>query len=136
MATEENGSPRSANALDRRIGARIRARRLELHMAQTALAEAIGITFQQVQKYEKGTNRVAASVLFVIARTLKLPISAFYGAPEKDTATSAIDSPEFEALVTRYAGLSERGRRYLLAAADAFRRLEDAGEDPDAKRRS
>lgn len=71
-------SERSATANDRRIGARVRARRLEIGMSQERLAELLGVTFQQVQKYEKGVNRIAASRLFDIAAALNLPVGAFY----------------------------------------------------------
>jgi transcriptional regulator with XRE-family HTH domain len=60
---------------EKKIGIAIRARRLELGMSQTALAEAVGITFQQVQKYETGKNRVAASRLYLIAQELDCPVT-------------------------------------------------------------
>lgn len=69
---------RSANVVDRRLGQRVRARRLELSMSQEKLAELLGVTFQQVQKYEKGVNRIAASRLFDIASALELPIARFF----------------------------------------------------------
>lgn len=69
---------RSANAVDRRIGQRVRSRRLEIGMSQERLAELLGVTFQQVQKYEKGVNRIAASRLFDISAALDLPIARFY----------------------------------------------------------
>lgn len=69
---------RIANAVDRRLGQRVRARRLEISMSQEKLADLLGVTFQQVQKYEKGINRIAASRLFDIAAALDVPISAFF----------------------------------------------------------
>ncbi len=69
---------RSANAVDRRIGQKVRARRLEITMSQERLAELLGVTFQQVQKYEKGVNRIAASRLFDIARALDVPVAQFF----------------------------------------------------------
>lgn len=69
---------RSANAIDRRIGQRVRARRLELGVSQERLADILGVTFQQVQKYEKGTNRIAASRLFDIAAALDMPAARFF----------------------------------------------------------
>lgn len=71
-------NPRSATAIDRAIGERIRARRLEIGMSQEKLADAIGVTFQQVQKYEKGVNRVAASTLFAIAQALDAKLVSFF----------------------------------------------------------
>lgn len=59
------------------VGKRIRLRRLELKMSQTALGDKVGVTFQQVQKYESGTNRVSANRLLEIAKVLDAPISFF-----------------------------------------------------------
>ncbi len=69
---------RIANAVDRRLGQRVRSRRLEIGMSQEKLADLLGVTFQQVQKYEKGINRIAASRLFDISAALDVPISAFF----------------------------------------------------------
>ena len=63
---------------DRHVGARVRMRRLMLGMSQTKLGDALGLTFQQVQKYEKGTNRIGASRLQQIAKTLQVPVSFFF----------------------------------------------------------
>ncbi|MBR1218553.1 helix-turn-helix transcriptional regulator [Bradyrhizobium sp. U87765 SZCCT0131] len=70
---------RKTGAYDVEIGQRIRAQRLSRGMSQEDLAERLGITFQQVQKYEKGGNRVTAARLREIANALKLPIVSFYG---------------------------------------------------------
>jgi transcriptional regulator with XRE-family HTH domain len=73
---------KSASATDRLVGGQMRARRLALGMSQTELAEAIGVSFQQVQKYEKGTNRISASRLQQIAEALQVPVPFFFeGAP-------------------------------------------------------
>src|SRR4051794_12250538 len=69
---------KSPDSVDRHVGARIRMRRLMLRLSQTQLADALGITFQQVQKYENGTNRVGASRLQHIASTLQVPVSFFF----------------------------------------------------------
>ena len=69
---------RSANMIDRRLGQRLRARRLESGLSQERLAEVLGLTFQQVQKYEKGVNRIAASRLFDIAAALEVPVAFFF----------------------------------------------------------
>ena len=89
------------SAIDVHVGSRIRLRRILLGMTQDSLASALGLTFQQIQKYERGANRVGASRLFDISRVLGVPISYFFD-----------DMPD---------GLSEipvsgpRGRRYHLA---------------------
>jgi transcriptional regulator with XRE-family HTH domain len=64
--------------IDRYVGSRIRARRLGLRMSQTKLGEAIGVTFQQIQKYENGTNRVGSSNLFKIAKALGVDVGYFF----------------------------------------------------------
>ena len=69
---------RAANAVDRHIGVRTRERRLEIGMSQEALADLLGVTFQQVQKYEKGVNRVAASRLYELAKALDVSVGYFF----------------------------------------------------------
>ncbi len=69
---------RAANAVDKRLGERVRARRLELGMSQERLAEILGVTFQQVQKYERGVNRIAASRLYDLSAALNIPVSKFF----------------------------------------------------------
>ena len=69
---------RSPNPIDLHVGGRIRMRRRILGVSQEKLAEALGLTFQQVQKYERGANRVSASKLYEIARTLQAPITYFF----------------------------------------------------------
>ncbi|MCS6890745.1 MAG: helix-turn-helix transcriptional regulator [Rhodovarius sp.] len=64
--------------IDVHVGARVRLRRTLLGMSQEKLAEALGVTFQQVQKYERGVNRIGASRLFDLARVLDVPISFFF----------------------------------------------------------
>ncbi len=64
--------------VDVHVGARLRVRRTLLGMSQTNLGDAIGVTFQQMQKYEKGTNRISASRLFALSRVLDVPIQYFF----------------------------------------------------------
>ena len=71
---EANGSAQ----IDRRIGQRVKSRRLEMGLSQEALAEVLGVTFQQVQKYEKGVNRISASRLFEVAAALNVPVGHFF----------------------------------------------------------
>ncbi|HBV00140.1 MAG TPA: transcriptional regulator [Thalassospira lucentensis] len=70
-----NGKP---NPVDIHVGARVRLRRTLLGMSQEKLGEAIGLTFQQVQKYERGANRVGASRLYDLSRVLEVPVSFFF----------------------------------------------------------
>ena len=79
---EGGARKRRAGAEDLEIGRKIRALRLQRGLSQTTLADGIGLTFQQVQKYEKGTNRIGASRLQHIASIQQVPISFFFeGAP-------------------------------------------------------
>lgn len=78
--------------VDRHVGLRIRMRRKEMGVSQERLAEALGITFQQVQKYERGANRVSASKLWEIAMALKSPVAYFYdGLSDRDSMSAQRD---------------------------------------------
>ena len=79
MRRRQKASPRAVNDQDRETGMRIRSRRLELHISQSELGAALGITFQQIQKYEKGVNRVAAARLVQIAAFLKTTMATLMG---------------------------------------------------------
>lgn len=69
---------KSPNPIDKHVGARLRMRRMLVGMSQEKLGQAVGITFQQVQKYEKGTNRVSASRMHQIGQVLGVPVEFFY----------------------------------------------------------
>ena len=69
---------KQANAIDKHVGSRVRMRRMMLGMSQEKLGDAIDLTFQQVQKYEKGANRIGASRLFHIAQVLQVPPAFFF----------------------------------------------------------
>ncbi len=75
------------NPVDVHVGARVRMRRTLLGMSQTTLGEAIGLTFQQMQKYEKGTNRISAGRLYALSGTLDVPVEYFFG--DMPTAVAA-----------------------------------------------
>lgn len=89
---------KSANAVDQHIGTRIRTRRLALGISQEELGNALGLTFQQVQKYEKGANRVGGSRLYRIAEILQVEVGFFYEGLEaiktraNDPETQAIEA--------------------------------------------
>lgn len=75
---------KAAGPVDKHVGSRVRMRRILVGMSQERLGEALGITFQQVQKYEKGTNRIGASRLQQIAQVLGVPVTyLFEGAPQE-----------------------------------------------------
>ncbi len=121
---------RAANAVDRKLGQRVRVRRLEIGMSQEKLAELLGVTFQQVQKYEKGVNRIAASRLFDISAALDMPVSRFFeglvgrsGVAEvsKDYIDDALSTPEGAQLMTLFASIkSHKVRRRVVELVKAL----------------
>jgi transcriptional regulator with XRE-family HTH domain len=82
---------RSPNPIDVHVGLQVRLRRKELKISQEKLAEALGLTFQQVQKYERGANRISASKLYEIAQALDVPIGWFFGGLSDPTGAREID---------------------------------------------
>jgi len=92
---DEKGS-RRPNPIDSHVGSRVRLRRMLLGISQEKLGERLGLTFQQVQKYEKGVNRIGASRLFDLSTVLGVPISFFYE-----------DAPAAEARVQPIPGFAE-----------------------------
>jgi transcriptional regulator with XRE-family HTH domain len=89
------GITKAPSNVDRHVGSRVRMRRILNGMSQESLGEALGVTFQQVQKYEKGTNRIGASRLHQIASVLGVPIEFFYeGAPAAPGGSGRTNLPE------------------------------------------
>jgi len=78
LSTEPRTDQRSTTKPDVELGKRIRLRRVEMHISQQELGDKLGVSFQQVQKYEKGVNRVVASRLQQIASALDVPVTFFY----------------------------------------------------------
>lgn len=96
------------NPIDVHVGSRIRLRRNMLGISQEKLGDSLGITFQQIQKYEKGTNRVGASRLQAIASILNAPVSFFFeGAPGEDGSPNPGLAEEGSAYVTDFLNSSE-----------------------------
>src|SRR5215471_3670946 len=98
------------NPTDRHVGSRVRMRRIMLAMSQEQLAEALGLTFQQVQKYEKGANRIGAGRLQQISQILQVPVAFFFeGAPNAlaphDSSGSALSMAEIDDFVSDLDGL-------------------------------
>ncbi len=90
---------RGPNPVDVYVGARVRNRRKFLGLSQETLAASIDLTFQQVQKYERGSNRISASKLHLIAKTLKVPMNYFFdGVPDEgsDAANAPMDGASVE----------------------------------------
>jgi transcriptional regulator with XRE-family HTH domain len=87
---------KSPNPIDKHVGSRVRMRRMMLSMNQEKLGDALCLTFQQVQKYEKGTNRIGASRLQHIAQILQVPVAFFFeGAPGQSKAKGIAPSPAY-----------------------------------------
>ena len=99
------------------VGKRIRMLRIQRSLSQSELAEALGLTFQQIQKYEKGANRVSCSRLFEIARTLNAPIAYFFGDDGADVgfrAAERLDGPDLKdgiRLIAAYSIIGDRAVR-------------------------
>jgi len=126
---------RSPNSIDKHVGSRVRLRRTSLGVTQEKLAEALGLTFQQVQKYEKGINRIGAGRLQTISRILDAPLSYFYdGSPaaangfgetqQVDAVTEIILTAEGVQLVRAFTSIEDARLRksildVVLAAAQS-----------------
>ena len=144
---------RSPNSIDQHVGTRMRLRRSLIEMSQSELGQKLGVTFQQVQKYERGTNRVGASRLFALARELGVKIDYFFegldGAgvsilAEDDSSTlyDFIASPDGLALASAFSGIEDQTvrRRIIdliraLAPAEAnISELQQVWDANEAKR--
>ena len=116
------------NPIDKHVGSRVRQRRMMCGMSQEVLARGLGITFQQVQKYEKGANRIGASRLQQIATILNAPVSFFFegtangAAPEVDDPIATLGcSHDGMALAKAFNRItSARMRRAIVEAAAAY----------------
>jgi transcriptional regulator with XRE-family HTH domain len=118
-----------AHEIDLRVGQSIRAARIEAGMSQEKLAWNLGKTFQQIQKYEKGTNRVSAGVLGLIARETGKPVGWFYEENDAE-ASQETDEDYMKALklARRIADLSPQERRALHGLVNAMKRNDDGEE--------
>jgi transcriptional regulator with XRE-family HTH domain len=96
---------KKANPIDAQVGNRVRIRRMLIGMSQERLGDTLGLTFQQVQKYEKGVNRIGAGRLFEIARILGVPIDFFYDGVAAETEGLAETAPPVMAFVSSGEGL-------------------------------
>lgn len=104
------------NPVDIHVGSRVRLRRTLLGMSQEKLGAALGLTFQQVQKYERGTNRIGSSRLYQLGRILEVPVSFFFDDMPSETVASAPSAPQAEAEVFDQEDLSKRETLELVRA--------------------
>jgi len=115
-------SAKTPNPVDKYVGSRVRMRRIMLGLSQEKLGDALGLTFQQIQKYEKGTNRIGASRLHQIADILQVPVSfLFEGGPTSSTTVEGLGEAPSPAYVSDFLATSEG-----LALTRAFTKITDA----------
>jgi transcriptional regulator with XRE-family HTH domain len=118
---------KAPNPIDKHVGSRVRMRRVLIGMSQEKLGEALGLTFQQVQKYEKGTNRIGASRLQQISTILGVPVSFFFeGAPGHEGGKAGMADSASSAYVVDFLSTTEG-----LQLNKAFVRI----KDPKVRRR-
>jgi transcriptional regulator with XRE-family HTH domain len=106
--------------VDRHVGSRVRMRRIMLGMSQEKLGEGLGLTFQQIQKYEKGTNRIGASRIYQISEILQVPVSFLFEGSPGSAAAKNFDEAPSAAYVADFLATSEG-----LALIRAFTRIPD-----------
>lgn len=121
VSSEQPKAESRPSPIDVHVGSRIRLRRSLLGMSQEHLGDALGVTFQQIQKYERGANRVGASRLFDISRVLDVPISYFFDDLPSDMSTTPLSGP--------------RGRTYGFAEAQEPFQMDVADQSEDAQRK-
>lgn len=115
---------KAPNPIDKHVGSRVRMRRMMLEMSQEKLGDALDLTFQQIQKYEKGTNRIGASRLQQISGILQVPVSFFFeGAPSvgNDAPIDGLGEAPSPAYISDFLATSDG-----LALTRAFVRIKDA----------
>jgi len=115
---------KAPNPIDKHVGSRVRMRRMMLAMSQEKLGDALGLTFQQVQKYEKGANRIGASRLQQISHILQVPVSFFFeGAPNVSSTIrqDSLHEAPSPAYVSDFLATSDG-----LALTKAFTRISDS----------
>lgn len=133
--------PKSATEADRTIGGRIATLRVAQGLSQTDLGQAIGVSFQQVQKYEKGRNRIGAGRLQAIADLLRVPVNTFFadprdGASGKVGPTALFDDPKVMELVVAFTSIADETTRggilSIVKAAAALHESRTGARHPDA----
>jgi transcriptional regulator with XRE-family HTH domain len=118
---------KAPNPVDKHVGSRVRMRRMMLSMSQEKLGAALGLTFQQVQKYEKGTNRIGASRLQQISHILQVPVAFFFeGAPSSHPQPLGMEEAPSPTYVSDFLATSDG-----LALTKAFMEI----KEPKLRRR-
>lgn len=130
--------PRSVDPIDVEIGRRVRAYRIARGMSQSQLGDKIGVRFQQIQKYEKGVNRVGGGRLKKIAAELGLPIGALFGEDDKGEQrvsdgllTETLSQPYASRLLTAFGGVRNSDqRRALVEFVETMVQNAESGRSP------
>lgn len=114
MSRQKNTKQRSATSGDKTLGTRIRARRIEAKMSQAELGDRLGVSFQQIQKYEKGVNRVSAVRLAEIATALGESLDYFTGVQSATTSalTALLTDNASQRLLRAFSKLTDSGTRH------------------------
>jgi transcriptional regulator with XRE-family HTH domain len=129
ISEDTNNQTRKPNPIDVHVGGRIRLRRMMNGLSQERLGEQMGLTFQQIQKYEKGANRVGASRLFQLAQVLEVPVSYFF--EDLETKNDGNLTPGFAESSTKDFVLEFLNSREGLELNRAFVNI----TDPEIRRR-
>lgn len=119
--TIEKVSPRGPNPVDVHVGSRIRLRRQLLRMSQEKLGDELGVTFQQVQKYERGANRVGASRLYRLSRVLEVPVQFFFEGLNDQASMGKMAENDQTPIVYDFIQSSDG-----VSLAESFSRIKDA----------
>ena len=114
-------SARGPNPIDIHVGSRIRLRRQLMKMSQEKLGDELGVTFQQVQKYERGANRVGASRLYRLSRVLEVPVQFFFEGLNDQTAITAMADNDQTPIVYDFIQSSDG-----VSLAESFSRIKDS----------
>lgn len=117
---------KTPNPIDVHVGARVRERRMALGLSQERLGDRLGLTFQQIQKYEKGVNRIGASRLLEISRLLDAPVQYFFeNAPGEDDQKIEADRPRIMRFVGTAEGLQLNAAFSKISHDETRRRIVD-----------
>ena len=116
---------------NKHLGAKLRMRRLALGLTQTKVAQAINVTFQQIQKYEKGTNGISSLRIMQLANFLKVPVIYFFeGFPSfenQSTTNESIEDLNYSFLAKLFANLSDQQKEKIFQVLKNTRNLEKTG---------
>ena len=112
------------NPVDIHVGSRVRLRRTLLGMSQKKLGNALGLTFQQIQKYERGANRIGSSRLFLLSRILDVPVSFFFDDMAPEVASG---QPDFAEAAQANFDQDDLAKRETLELVRAYYKITDAG---------